>query len=83
MEIGIRWNDVVRLCVIYVCVCSLVFLVAIIGLLQRVPLGDGTSRRGQHIRPMTKFSSRSIAAEDDLTDGIGCTNTIVVYNSYY
>ena len=61
----------------------LVLLVSIVGLLQRVPLGDGASGRGQHVGPMAQFGSSRVATEDGLSNGVGCADAIVIDDRDY
>jgi len=56
-------------------------LVLLRELLKHVPLGDGTSRVGQHIAPVTQLRPRRVTAQDDATDRVGRADTIVVHYS--
>lgn len=71
-------NGVVVVLCLQPLIFILVFLVAIVGLLQRVPLGNRASWRGQHVRPVTQFRSRRVATENDFTDGIRRADAIVI-----
>ena len=56
----------------------LIFLLTVFGVLQRVPLGDRSSRRGQHVRPVSQLRAGGVVAQDTLADGLGRSNSIVV-----
>lgn len=62
---------------------SLLLLFAVLGVLECVPLGDRTTRRGQHVRPVAQFSALCTVAQDDLPDRFGCTDTIVINDCDY
>lgn len=61
---------------------ALVLLVAIVGVLERVPLCDRPTRGGQHVRPVAKLRARRVVAEHRLADGLRGTDAIVVNNSH-
>ena len=57
---------------------TLVLLVAVFGILKRVPLSDRTSRGCQHVGPVSQFCSTRVVPQDDLPNGFWRADTIVV-----
>ena len=71
-----------RSVVVVVVVVDLVFLVAVVGIFEGVPLGDGTARRGQHVRPVAQFRTGGVAAEQTLADRVRRADAIVVHHRH-
>lgn len=65
---------------IYFILTILVFLFAIFWVLEGVPLSNGTSGRGKHIRPVTQFGAGRLISEHNFSDRLRCTDTIVIHD---
>lgn len=50
--------------------------------LEHMPLGDGSPRVGQHIRPMAKLGAWAVQPYENFTDGIVFADLVIVQNSY-
>ena len=48
-------------------------------LLQRVPLGDGSARVGQHVAPVTQLRAGGVAAQHDAANGLRRADAVVVH----
>ena len=59
----------------------IICLFVIVGRLESVPTGDGTSRCGQHVWPVTQLGAGSATTDNYFTNGVVWSNLIVVKNS--
>lgn len=50
---------------------------------QDMPLGDGSSWIGQHIRPVAKLRARAVEANKDLANSVVLTDLVIVQNGYH
>ena len=48
-----------------------------------MPTGDGSSRGGQHVGPVTQLSTGGTTSDDNFTNWIIWADLIIIENSYY
>lgn len=60
----------------------LIFLVTVFGLFERVPLGDGSTRRGEHVGPVAQLGAGRVAPEHRLADGVRGADAVVVHHGH-
>ena len=55
----------------------------IVGVFESVPVGDGSSRRRQHVSPVTKLTARGTTADNHFTDRVRCSDQVVIEDCHY
>lgn len=63
--------------------CSTFFAWRLIGILQWMPLGYWSPWWCQHIHPVPQFSSIGTASKNHFTNGLWCTNSVIINNRDY
>lgn len=54
----------------------------VIWVLQRMPLGDWTPWRRQHVGPVSQLGTGGVVAQHHFADGLGRADTVVIHHRH-